>query len=397
MPTPLRYTSDFFARVYFFAGLALSVTLLPTAAFADPGQVYNGTLGRTPIVVELDTHKPGQIEGRYYYEKYRKDLGLYGKQNGASLELFEGTQWRKNDKTPQWVLQTQGDGWQGEWSGPNGKRYPITLKPVAIQAPKADAEPGWQAIYAKSPYDYLRVQSLKLTAGKRETFDGHELQWWQEPLSKVSMPEILSGYPEEERARLNRQLREQLWTGVVGYHECVANTGTGDADYNQHVTPNLMTPGVVSIGILTSYDCGGAHPDVVQDQLNLDAHSGDVLTLEDVLWVGQGKPFHYADGDPRSNTDFGQWSDYRARTLAPWLTKQLTAIAPKEMDPQNAGEADCNYADESVWHFATFRFTDKGLAFEPSFNSPVCGGVDWAVLPYELVAAHPGGHKVQLP
>ena len=40
----------------------------------------------------------------------------------------------------------------------------------------------------------------------------------------------------------------------------------------------------------------------MQVQLNLDAHSGDVLTLEDVLWVGQGKPLHYADGDPRSKT-----------------------------------------------------------------------------------------------
>jgi len=47
---------------------------------------------------------------------------------------------------------------------------------------------------------------------------------------------------------------------VISYHACKLNAGTDWSEFQQTVTPRLLSAAVVSLSILTSYDCGGAHP-----------------------------------------------------------------------------------------------------------------------------------------
>ena len=59
------------------------------------------------------------------------------------------------------------------------------------------------------------------------------------------------------------------------------------------------------------------HPDFGSSPINLDVHTGELLKLKDVLWIGE------ADS---ANTEYDQM-----KVMAPWLVKQFTALYPDEM------------------------------------------------------------------
>jgi len=53
--------------------VVLVCSTVSTALGADSGkQVYTGTLGNLPIVLELNTYNAKDVSGRYFYQKYRK-------------------------------------------------------------------------------------------------------------------------------------------------------------------------------------------------------------------------------------------------------------------------------------------------------------------------------------
>ena len=384
----------------FFPRLACLATLLApfTLHASEPVHVLTGTLGKSPIVVELNLATPDDINGRYFYEKYHKDLALSGKLKGQDLTLTEGLSYDENPDLPTLHLHKSSDStWTGEWSSSKGKSFKVQLTEKTVAAPDASAEPGWQDIYRESAYDYLRLSQLKLKADKKETFMGHGLQWWVEPESGITFFEITSGYAPDQAARINRQLRSRLWHEVVSYHECMLGGSRMGGDFEQSVNPQLMSPSIVSLNISTSYDCGGAHPDFGDSPLNLDVATGQELTLEDVLWIGDGKPFRYVR-DKKGGTSFDTYSNYRSKTFAPWLVSQLQAAHPDEMKAPDT-EDDCDYTDESVWDFPSWYFTEKGLYVGPYFARVMraCESPEWSVVPYSAIKAHPGGVKVQLP
>ncbi|MFP3680822.1 hypothetical protein SB725_27395 [Pseudomonas sp. SIMBA_041] len=80
-----------FKGLFRLAGIVVLVcSTFSTMLWADSGrQVYTGTLGKMPIVLEVSADGS---EGRYFYQKYRKDLVLSGSKEGKALVLEEGDQ-----------------------------------------------------------------------------------------------------------------------------------------------------------------------------------------------------------------------------------------------------------------------------------------------------------------
>lgn len=382
-------------------------SLTPLAVHAgETPHLYTGTLGKMPIVVELDLSDPMEVSGRYFYEKYHADLALGGVLKGKDLTLTEGMDDDSGKVLPELQLhQTAQAGWQGDWKGADGKSLSVELTEKQVPAPSDTAEPGWRVIYKKSPYDYLRLQHLALQPGSVQTFMGYTLQWWIEPESKLSLFEITAGYPPEQSARINQRLRARLWDEVVSYHACMLQGSRFGADFQQTITPELISPTVVSVSIFTSYDCGGAHPDFGDTPLNLDANTGWPLSLEDVLWVGEGKAFHYDDHESSDDQDsaavsFDTFSEYRSKQFSPWLVAQLQKFAPAGMKKPTAEDEDaCDFNDPEIWDFPAWYFKPEGLYFGPSFARVMraCESPDWSVLPYSAVTAHPGAVAVELP
>ncbi|MDN3224560.1 hypothetical protein [Pseudomonas nunensis] len=379
--------------------VVLVCSTFSTALWAENGKfVYTGTLGKTPIVLEVNRNTG---DGRYFYQKYRQDLVLSGTKEGEELVLNEGEEpYGEDTPRPTIRLLPKSDGWSGEWTSPQGKVLKIELEQAKLPPVTADTLPYLVRLHDRAPYEYLRLQGMKLKPGKTETFMGYALQWWSEPQTKVQLFEVVSGYSAEQRQRINEQLIGRLWQEVLGYYGCLGN-GT-NAYYDQTSQPLWMAPSVMSVGISKEYFCGGAYPDQVNDSLNLDTKTGKPLTLDDVLWVGQGKPLHFEDMydyDEPSSSSFDAYSEYREKELAPWLVAQLVKLYPNEMTVTPEGENDCGYDGADRWQFPSWSFAKNGIKLGPSFPhvAAVCGNVSWSVLPYNLVKQHPGGVALQLP
>ncbi|OOG80323.1 hypothetical protein B0E42_27955 [Pseudomonas sp. A25(2017)] len=393
-----------FKGLLLLASSAVCLIALCSTASADGGSgVFTGTLGKMPIVLGLNTAQEDEVIGRYFYEKYHRDLGLSGSLQGKTLTMVEGgTRYDDGQSLPTLTLQKTANGWQGEWKSLKGKVLPVQLTEATLPAPGADLPPVIAELRKSDPYEYLRLLGLKLKPGKKESFMGHDLQWWTEPQSGISMFSVESGYSKDELQRVNRQLLGRLWTEVISYHGCLLQ-GADNAEFDQGVAPKFLSPDVISLNISTSYYCGGVHPDFGNSPLNLDAHTGHSLSLEDVLWVGTGKPPLYAGhndaGDaPLTDGESQARYTYQREVFAPWLIKQFTTLYPDEM-LKPTDEDSCDYTDEGVWGYSNWYFTEKGLYLGPFFvrAQRVCDDPGWSVLPYAVVKQHPGAVKLQLP
>ncbi|WP_260962372.1 hypothetical protein [Pseudomonas citri] len=375
----------------------LLLALCSTADAEDSKRVFTGTLGKIPIVLELSTQPVNSVTGRYFYEKYHRDLELSGSRQEDTLTLTEGNTRYGDDKPqPTLMLQETGNGWQGEWKSPEGKVLPIQLNEARPPVPAADALPFIAALAQSDPYEYLRLRGLKLKPGKKDSFMGHDLQWWTQPESSLSMFSIESGYPPASQQRINQQLLGRLWSEVISYHECLLQSSE-NSEFDQDVSPQFLSPEVVSLNISTRYYCGGAHPDFVSSPINLDVRTGRSLSLEDVLWVGKGKPLLRVDSASSGEEDSAQ-TTYQREVLTPWLIKQFTTLYPNEMR-KPTDEDGCDYTEESIWDYSNWHFTAEGLLLLPSFGRVQrnCDDPGWSVLPYAVVKQYPGAVKLQLP
>ncbi|MCW0922931.1 hypothetical protein OK411_21335 [Pseudomonas sp. RG1] len=382
---------------------AVLFSLIPSVHAYDGRRVFTGTLGKMPIVVELNITQQDEVTGRYFYEKYHRDLPLSGALQNSTLTLTEGNN-RYGDDKPLSTLELEetGSGWQGEWKSPQGKKLPVKLIEARLTAPTSSTLPFIAALPYSEPYEYLRLQGLKLKPAKKENFMGYDLQWWTEPETKISLFSVESGLSKDDQQRVNQQLLGRLWNEVISYHGCQLQGGE-NVEFIQQVQPKMISPAVVSLNISTSYYCGGAHPDFGDSPLNIDVKTGHPLSLEDVLWVGEGKPLLHAERDslgdePLSKDESNARYQYVSKELVPWVIKQFTTLYPNEMKTPT-GDDDCNFQDESIWGTSPWYFTEKGLYLGAYFArvQRSCDRPDWSILPYSLVKQHPGAVKLQLP
>jgi hypothetical protein len=154
-------------------------TLISTAHAEEGRRVFTGTLGKMPIVVELNTTQQDEVTGRYFYEKYHRDLELSGSLQDSTLNLVEGNNRYGDDKPlPTLKLEETANGWRGEWQSPQGKKLPVKLAEAKLPAPTSATLPFIAALPNGEPYEYLRLQGLKLKPVKKENFMGYDLQWW---------------------------------------------------------------------------------------------------------------------------------------------------------------------------------------------------------------------------
>lgn len=378
-------------------------TLISTAHAEEGRRVFTGTLGKMPIVLELNTTQQDEVTGRYFYEKYHRDLELSGSLQDSTLNLVEGNNRYGDDKPlPTLKLEETANGWQGEWQSPQGKKLPVKLAEAKLPAPTSATLPFVAALPNDEPYEYLRLQGLKLKPAKKENFMGYDLQWWTEPETKISLFSVESGLSKDDQQRVNQQLLGRLWNEVISYHSCQLRGGE-NVEFMQQAEPKMISPAVVSLNISTSYYCGGAHPDFGDSPLNIDVKTGHPLSLEDVLWVGEGKPLLHAERDslgdkPLSEAESDARYRYVSKELVPWVIQQFTALYPTEMK-KPAQDDDCDFTDESIWGTTPWYFTDKGLYLGAYFArvQRSCDRPDWSILPYSVVKQHPGAVELQLP
>lgn len=354
--------------------LACLAAGVPIAAARAAEQVWRGTIGTATVVVELDPQAE-PANGRYFYTRHLRDIRLESVDSGKALRLHEAA---AGEAKAEWALDSSNAGeLRGEWIGADGRRLPIRL--TRFDAAKG-RDPDRAKLLHDSPYESLRSATLRLDPGRVETIGNYRVQWFVEPHTLVSLFQVVSGYPDATRQRINRVLRERHWRQISDAMGCVAES---NGDYEATTTLRRIDATILSVSVFASYYCGGAHPDYGDSPINIDPRTGRELDLEDVLWLGKGTP-------PRSN---GPTEDaffkYRNEKLAPWLASMMAKRHPNEIEDT---ESDCDYTDPEVWKYVSWYARDDGLYLGPSFARAArnCEYPEWSVLPWKDIARHPG-------
>lgn len=362
---------------FHLSGPLLTLLMITSAAHAEK-LLLEGTLGHSRVVVEVDPTANDEASGRYFYDRYRRDLRLSGPaQSGDQLRLEEGAPWQDGPKAS-WSLTRGKDGrWSGTWSGA-GKTLPLALAPLQLEQ-SAAADRYRQTLRQDDPYEFRRLQGLTLEQGERQTFMGRELHWWREPVSGMRLFTVAGA---SEAA--NAVLRDRLWAEVDAHLSCIGP----DGEHSLQVTPQLLTQRVLSVNLFSQYSCSGAaHPDFGSAPLTLDLQTGQELALEDFLWLGHGQPLRPAPEDRYSQA----LADYRQQTLAPWVIRLFTHLYPQLMQAPADGDG-CDYRSADVWQFAPWYLTPKGLYLGPTFFRAArnCDEPGGTLVPYAEVRKHPG-------
>lgn len=373
--------------------LGLCLCLLASPLFAQ-SLLLQGKVGGSEVVMTLEIGKDREVSGRYFYRKYLQDIALDGQlATDGSLVLGENLPY--DTTRSDFRLKADGKGWRGEWRGPKAKQaVSVSLQPYQPAEWPRSEDAARSTMRQSDPYNYVRLAAMQLKPGKRETVQGRGLQWWQEPVSKVTFFRLEAGYPDAVSERLNQQLAMAQWQSVAAYFDCIAGGArSAGADYEVSVTPGLLGAQLFSTRIQTAYFCGGAHPDFEDSSLNLDVASGRELALEDILWLGK-KP-----AGPLRN-DKGELLDpqYSTAVFNPWLLRTLQQLHPAEF-AEDSGDEGCDYHDPGVWHDSGWRLTPKGIVFGAYFPrvARVCDNPDWSVIPWAVVKRHPGLKPYSLP
>ncbi|ULR29761.1 hypothetical protein MJO48_14880 [Dickeya fangzhongdai] len=366
--------------------LVLGFVCMVGMAQATP-VVYGGTLGTTPVVMELDVQLDGRVESRYFVASERVTHHINGqrsKQGQVTLNIdvdasdSDDEADAKPASSPVITLRpADNNGWQGEWR--QGQGTPIAVK-LSQMMPIATAglSPFMQSLYQLSPYDYLLRATAEPVMVKQGVVNGYNVEWWQDPSAKLSMFQLTSGYPAERLAALNAALRDSFWRTVLAVAQCEHS--------DDKVKISLLSANVISYVVSGDRSCGGAHGYMEVSPRVLRVSNASELRLSDLMWVDESPvPDAFAIPD-----------DYLRETLPTWLAAQFARLYPEQtkvMDDES--EDACDYTSPEVWANAPWSLTSKGIYFQtmtPNLTSQ-CKGSGWEILPWDLVKQHPGRLK----
>jgi hypothetical protein len=325
----------------FFPALLLSATA--QCAAAGEAATYSGTIGKLPVIVELQASDlNGSFFGRYAYVKKGTDIPLHGTETKAGFALEEEKPCTEKlcktedeqlaEQAPigaDWTLKPDGKMLVGTWKDrQSGKSLPVRLMKKATR-PISDDQSGMdildpsfseklngaQSVVTKDdlPYDFLKMAEPLKTGTEKTVGDGaYRLD--TDPRTKLDYP-VLTRLAGTDPAPLNAWLAQQRLQWSLPAFACRSKAylsagwmreGNGDSngyDGDALVSVDFLTPRLLGLTESGMYFCNGAYPNTFVTHRLADARTGKPLIAETLLrgWVAKN-----ADGavvDPAGVAD----------------------------------------------------------------------------------------------
>lgn len=387
-------------------GAGLALTALLASAHAAPASstspswqgVWAGQIGTQGIVVALTPEsESGRWSGRYFYERFGRDLQLWGPSTLApdahDIPLTEcPPDYASADEpcpepTGRWQLQRPQPGrapgalsLQGVWTptGLPGRRAPsastIVLQRIGNYQAGADA--------FKDPYEQRRERGIRGQSQAGGRMGPVSWQRWTDPRTQVSTPQFTQGASSEVLARINAQLKAQ-WRERV-------NESLTAVDHDDELSVVFANPRWLALTYsVGSYHAGAAHPSNAFTATTYDLSSG-----QPVVW---SRWFRFTT--PQAETLDIQRKDLLAAQVLRALTERVArSDAASGVDDESCIERVIQYydcrggrcaspaltqgqvpADWTLWP------TPQGLAVSPNIYSEAergCRG-EHVVLPWK--------------
>lgn len=349
---------------------ALLVVALSSPALAQEEEpkpdwvgVWEGTIGRYPVIACLDTRYGRGGQGSYYYLKHLVPIDLESETPPGEWSEGGFGASEAGDPKPGWRLDAaDGDTIKGAWTG-SGKSLPIALNRVA-----EGGEDAWSPCASANFLQPRVVKPEFVRTGK--AIDGlayTELQFE----APRHFPEVaIAGFTFEPSqpgdAAILAWVEEKLPKGTADdeYIQCMAGAlavhGV-DGDYSMSIAPAFANAELLSLTRSQGDYCGGAHPNYWQEYATFDRQTK--AKLEPADWFN--KRGIAAD-------------EYQLKTMQQPLRELIVARWP-----QYEGEPDeCSaYAlDQQWWNYQIHR---EGILFQPDFPHVMTACEEEILLPWE--------------
>ncbi|MDC7683902.1 hypothetical protein PQU92_11490 [Asticcacaulis sp. BYS171W] len=375
----------------------LSVYAFPAAADTITQTVYEGTLGKNPIVMEV---RSATVDGKtlyagqYYYTKYRGLIPLEAIADGLMLGERPYCEEAQCPFTGTFTLTPTSAGLSGQWRA-SGKRtsVDVALKKVATHAivsPNPVREAGDLMVVdtvmeapgkpvADDPFRFRRLNQDNLYGP--ETVAGPVA--YRTVTDKATGVHYLNLTRHPDAAvmkKVNATLDIERYFRLEGALDCLSMkgfTGAGTTGGYDETTEKVVyiTPTLMAVEDSGSTYCGGAHPNNYWVIHTYDLRQGGELDFDRVLKL-YNRPVGWKDGD-----DLPETAEYKA------LQAKLNPKSPwfaADVDPECLGEDVDSYGGGY-----SFSFNAKGLVVSRT-DLPhalgACMGV-YYVVPYAELKA----------
>jgi hypothetical protein len=366
--------------LYFFMFLAIAVSSNGQNRF-----VLEGTVGKYPIVMKIESRPDGNLTALYFYKNHRHDIELNGKQQFVELGALALISEKYDSKSTKsmivesFSIKLTGNKslneWIGEWHDQKGNTLPVKLKPLDTlpyhfeQVPDFGFENEEERIYKKA-----RLSGIKFIKDSITRYQSYELQWIHETASRIKSFVLVNGFSPPLLEKINKVMHKSFFSNIDGYYSC---TGTGGGDFETAINGYFISPEYISVHAKLFTICGGVHPNSGDNSFTIDAKTGnEISSLDQIFWFTGKKPLQ--EKDPA----YYDYIDERTKAIMGILTK----LYPSQMK-KKAAEDDCDYSHPYPWQFPTWYFTAKGLfigAVFPHANE-ACDSPDFAIIPYAVL------------
>ncbi|UXM95014.1 hypothetical protein N5853_13155 [Bartonella sp. HY329] len=279
----------------------------------DERVIYKGTIGYSPIIMELSFRPDKVVKGRYFYEKSGIDIPLQGDINSIAEP------YPLKDHPYQQYVESSTNG--PVFTYPNAhfsgifveKNYDglweLYAKKMAMKfsLKEVDRYSGEHS-YSQSngefsPYDTLKLQGHAKETGKIRQQNGTSWQYVKDPRNNITFFKLVDFPNKAIKNTVNQQLQTQFWQLSQSAFECLSTqyittqVGTGWTGFAEQSVSVLYTSKnlLVYEQSIDAY-CGGAHPSIYTQQTAID-----MTTAKELDWQ---KIFNFAKiyGDKTDNS-----------------------------------------------------------------------------------------------
>ncbi|MFN4113870.1 MAG: hypothetical protein ACK4GD_08015 [Sphingomonadaceae bacterium] len=344
--------------------LVMAALLVPTAAQATEDAawagVYEGTIGRYPVTVCLQSWGDGSAIGAYYYHSQLKPIRLSGSGDSSRwIEAREGESWGAQSG-PRWTLQGLGsDEVTGTWRD-GRRRLPISLKGVLDGGADHDLPCSSAAFMARRVVPAAFDRTEDGVAGFAFTRLAYKPP---AHFSDIAITGFTFAPSRPGDAPIVQALAAALPRGVVEdeFVQCVAGSlgSLGiDGSWEQSIAPAFVDDSFLAVETAVGAFCGGAHPNFWSFQTVYDRSSGEEVKL--ASWLGAAA--------------WGE-SEY---DLTP-VSQELRELALKHW-PEDS-DAECRDAarEQDFWRFG---LSADGFNLTPDFPHVLTACEETATVPW---------------
>lgn len=334
-----------------------------------------GKVGEKIVVIKMMCYDESPTRDlTYFFDDAKKNHFFKGRIMGTAWRFFSentATNQVSENKEELFIAENKNGSWKGYWLDKAGKKINLNLNPI-INLPASKFN-NFSQNNDLDLYDAFRISKINLTQTKVDkTIKNVAIDWFLEKESGISFFRLRSLNKKLKVDSLNIALESMNLSLLQNYF----NNRLDKNELKVSTEILCLTKDLISFKIISNSFLKAQNASKSQQLVTLDLQTGKNINLENILWFGKK-----TDKKP-DDTEIQETYEYRKYVFAPKIFSILKTLYPEKMK-----SSACGLNKVDTWAVPAYTVTKKGLllGFFPSGN---CSILDWAIIPYKVLAPY---------